>query len=111
MLTEAAEYFSKIFSGKFKEAADGSASFPEDDAEAWELLIEWCYHGQLRPLQKPAANITLTSVIVHPCTVHLRLCCLVEKYGMSLLQNLAMGLYRHVFETLWPGTATGMGCH
>jgi len=39
MLTEAAEYFSKMFGSSFKEGIEGSATFLEDDTEAWEFLI------------------------------------------------------------------------
>jgi hypothetical protein len=79
-----------MFTFNFKEALEKSASFPEGDAEVWELLIVWCYGGQLPPLQKPAAHVILTLETAHQCTVLLKLCCMAEKYGMSLVQNLAM---------------------
>ena len=90
MLTEVAAYFNSMFSAGFKEAVEGSASFPEYDGEAWELLIQWSYHGKLPPLHAPKIGAALTAKIMHLCTIRLKLCCLAEKYGMSLLQNLAM---------------------
>lgn len=35
------------------EAVNEPALFPDDDSDAWELLIEWCYKGQLPPLALP----------------------------------------------------------
>lgn len=47
ILTDAAEYFEKMFDGQFAEAAENSAEFPEDDVDAWEAFIEWCYNDTL----------------------------------------------------------------
>ena len=90
MLNEAAEYFQKMFSTNFKEGIEGSGVFPEDDVEAWEELIEWCYRGKLGPLQLPTTAAMLTPEQAHPCTVRVKLCCLAEKYGMDLLKNLGV---------------------
>jgi BTB/POZ domain len=58
MLTEVAEHFSNMFNGGFAEAREGSAEFPEDDPDAWELLIEWAYKGELPSLGKPTTETT-----------------------------------------------------
>jgi hypothetical protein len=71
---QAAEYFKEIFSTDFKEAIEGSATFPEDDAEVWELLVQWPYQGELLPFRKPAIGTKLKSEEVNPCTVRLKLC-------------------------------------
>ena len=49
-LTSKISFFEKMFSGEFKEAKENKATFPEDDPEAFEILIEWVYTGILRPL-------------------------------------------------------------
>lgn len=38
-------YFEKMFGGGFREAADMSATLPEDDANAFTTLLEWVYRG------------------------------------------------------------------
>ncbi|KAI9643279.1 hypothetical protein NHQ30_007896 [Ciborinia camelliae] len=42
-------YFSKMFQGSFQEAASNSASFPEDDLEAFCVLMHWVRNGNLPP--------------------------------------------------------------
>jgi hypothetical protein len=49
-LTSKIPSFEKMFSNEFKEAKKNKAIFPEDDPEAFEILIEWVYTGILRPL-------------------------------------------------------------
>jgi hypothetical protein len=71
---EAAEYIKEMFSTDFKEAIEGSATFPEDDGEVWELLVQWPCQGELLPLRKPARGTKLKSEEVHPCTIRLKLC-------------------------------------
>ncbi|KAF8865210.1 hypothetical protein BDZ45DRAFT_439357 [Acephala macrosclerotiorum] len=78
-----------MFNGRFIEGQDHVAHFLEDDPEAWERLIHWCYKGELHFLRKPRVD-TLRWKATHECWVWLRLCCLAEKYGMTLLQNLGV---------------------
>ncbi|KAN0095043.1 hypothetical protein V8E51_015754 [Hyaloscypha variabilis] len=40
-------YFEKMLSGGFKEAAENSAKFPEEDIEAFKNLMQWVYSGTL----------------------------------------------------------------
>lgn len=40
-----------MFQGPFKEASENSRIFPEDDVEAFGLLIEWIYLGKVRVLE------------------------------------------------------------
>jgi hypothetical protein len=47
MLTEAAEYFDRMFNGGFREGLEDCAEFLDEDPEAWEQLMEWCYKGSL----------------------------------------------------------------
>jgi hypothetical protein len=79
MLTEAAEYFSKMFDGRFKEALNGSAEFPNNDPDAWELLIEWVYEGDLPPLTKPSLDTIFDEEETNECWNRLKLCCVAEK--------------------------------
>ena len=89
MLTEAAHYFVRTFNSGFGESASAAATFPKDDPEAWELLIEWAYVGKLPPLLNQADGTMYTEETTHSSWVRLKLCCLAEKYAMSLLRNLA----------------------
>jgi len=55
-------------------------------------------------LQKPAVEPKkLTSEAAHPCTIRLKLCCLAEKYGVSLLQNLAIDSTVSYLKNCSPG--------
>jgi hypothetical protein len=42
-------YFEKMFKGGFKEATEDQATFPEDLAESFDLLLGWVYHNSIRP--------------------------------------------------------------
>ena len=42
-------YFEKMLAGGFKEATENSASFPDDDVDAFENLMQWVYSGSLPP--------------------------------------------------------------
>ncbi|ESZ96700.1 hypothetical protein SBOR_2910 [Sclerotinia borealis F-4128] len=42
-------YFSKMFEGSFQEATSNSASFPEDEVDAFHALIYWVNNGYLPP--------------------------------------------------------------
>lgn len=50
LLCNKVPYFAKMFQGGFKDAKESRASFPEDTAESFGLLIEWIYTGIVRPL-------------------------------------------------------------
>lgn len=79
-----------MFRGKFREGHEFAASFPEDDRESWELLIQWCYTESLSSLENLPFNTVATEEATKHCCIRLKLCCLAEKYDMRLLQNLAM---------------------
>ncbi|KAL2063662.1 hypothetical protein VTL71DRAFT_5467 [Oculimacula yallundae] len=106
MLVQSAHYFSSMFSGNFSESATNSASFPDDDSAAFELLIQWCYTGKLPSLTRQAENTALDSEVTKLCSLRLRLCSLAEKYGMLLLHNLAVD---SIMEYLGPGREHGSG--
>jgi hypothetical protein len=50
ILCKKVEYFDKMFNSGFAEAATNSATFPDDDAESFDILLGWVYHGTLRDL-------------------------------------------------------------
>lgn len=103
MLTEAAKYFSVMFSGKYREGHDFAAFFPEDDRHSWEVLVQWCYTGILLPLEKPTRSTIFNEEATKHCWVRLKLCCLAEKYNMVLLQNLAMDSIIEYLQAGEPG--------
>lgn len=90
MLTSAAHYFLTLFTGPFSESLTNSASFPDDDPTAFELLIQWCYTGKLPSLTRQAQDAVFNVEVTKFCTVRLKLCALADKYGMVLLHNLAV---------------------
>lgn len=48
LLCDKVPYFSKMFSGTWKESKDGVAEFPEDSAEMFDLLVCWVYKDAVR---------------------------------------------------------------
>ncbi|KAH6672093.1 hypothetical protein B0J14DRAFT_86397 [Halenospora varia] len=44
-------YFAKMFGGGFVEATTNSAEFPEDEVQAFDLMLFWVYTGTLRPFK------------------------------------------------------------
>jgi hypothetical protein len=44
-------YFDKMFKGGFLEAANKSATFPEDNPADFDLLIRWIYEDVIEPLE------------------------------------------------------------
>ena len=43
-------YFDKMFNGGFNEASTNKATFPDDEPQAFEVLMEWVYTGELLPI-------------------------------------------------------------
>lgn len=44
-------YFEKMFNGQFKKASDNIAKFPEDNAAAFDVLMEWVYSYDIRHIR------------------------------------------------------------
>lgn len=44
--------FKDMFKASRKGLSNGSANFPDDHVESFDLLIDWVYTGSLRPLKK-----------------------------------------------------------
>ncbi|KUJ24536.1 uncharacterized protein LY89DRAFT_24253 [Mollisia scopiformis] len=71
--------------------SEDKVDFPEDGEDAWKELIDWCHTGSIKPLEqsdRDAASDNSTSR--RSCWIRLKLCCLADKYGITLLHNLAM---------------------
>ena len=68
--------------GGFKEAREELGTFPEDSADAFELLLEWIYTGSFHSIDRDADEPLLTTM------VHAR----IQLYGLAekiCLSNLA----------------------
>ncbi|OBT45407.1 hypothetical protein VE00_04547 [Pseudogymnoascus sp. WSF 3629] len=48
LLTSKSKFFSAMFDGNFLEAVTSTASFPDDDPSAFEVLMEWIYYDSLK---------------------------------------------------------------
>lgn len=46
LLCKKADYFDKMFNSIFREGIEQVAAFPEDDLDAWTLLVAWIYGGK-----------------------------------------------------------------
>jgi hypothetical protein len=56
-------YFESIFGGDFKEAGGRTASFPEDEEVAFDLILRWIYTKALPPRHKNGAKSFLWPVV------------------------------------------------
>ncbi|KFX86795.1 hypothetical protein V490_08836 [Pseudogymnoascus sp. VKM F-3557] len=50
LIVSRSKFFSAMFDGNFLEAMTSSASFPDDDPSAFEVLMEWVYYDTLKSL-------------------------------------------------------------
>lgn len=50
LIVSKSKFFSAMFDGNFLEAMISSASFPNDDPSAFEVLMEWVYYDSLKSL-------------------------------------------------------------
>ena len=75
-----------MFNGRFVEARENSASFPEDFPEAFELLIEWMYTEGYQCIEKDISAHELRFQL----DVRLALCALAVKICLPTLADLTM---------------------
>jgi hypothetical protein len=84
-----------MFTGPFKEAADNSAHFPEDDIDAWELLVQWLYQGRLTPLiLSPSRDKTEIAALEK----RVKLYCLAETYGITPLMDSTIDTLAQIYK-------------
>jgi hypothetical protein len=100
LLCSTAEFFDKMFTGGFKEASDNIAHFPEDDIDAWELLVQWLYQGRLTPLiLSPNRDKSEIAALEK----RVKLYCLAETYGITLLMDSTIDTLAQIYKV---GTRT-----
>ena len=76
--------FKAAFSSAFKEGSDRKMTLPDDDAEIFNLLVEWLYcHNYNAPLPT-GDDIKDAGRFMEP----MRLYVLADKYGVTSLKNL-----------------------
>ncbi|KAI9649498.1 hypothetical protein NHQ30_002075 [Ciborinia camelliae] len=75
-------FFDKMFNGNFKEATENTAILPEDDPEAFDMLMCWAAYGTIRSLQFEYFRKSL----------HLWI--LAEKLCLGSLQDHVMDMWR-----------------
>lgn len=93
ILCKKVPYFDKMFNSGFSEAASSSATFPEDYADSFDVLLGWVYYGQLRELTILTKNSPQTedgdgSVKTSWCPSEAH--CLAEKLCLPHLQDTVM---------------------
>lgn len=77
-------YFKKMFKGEFKEARENSATFPEDCADAFDLLMVWIYTKDLPDMHEASEDKTLNERLLH---ARCQLYALAEKIGLPELAD------------------------
>jgi hypothetical protein len=95
LLCSATEVFDKMFTGAFKEASSNEAHFPEDDIDAWELLVQWLYQGRLTPLIL-SPNRDKTEIVALEKRV--KLYCLAETYGITQLMDSTIDTLAQIYK-------------
>src|SRR4051812_28703059 len=94
-ICDAVEAFAKMFRGAFKEAETNRTEFPEDDPDAFGLLIQWCYRGDCLPEFGDSTG-------PEECRKRIRLYCLAEKYCLPRsLMDESMDFMRRGLRTNW----------
>lgn len=84
-LCAAGEFFDNMFNGEFLEAIQQTATLPEDNPDAFELLVEWCYTGQLPTFDKIPVKERKSA-----CWRRIKLYCFSEKYRIVPLMDSSM---------------------
>ncbi|KAF7900958.1 hypothetical protein EAF00_003179 [Botryotinia globosa] len=76
------EFFDRMFNGKFKEAKENAAVLPEDDPEAFDMLMWWVTHDMVRSLRGEGFRKKL------------HLWVLADKLCLANLQDYVMNIWR-----------------
>jgi hypothetical protein len=91
---DAADYFKSLFGGSFMESSDGMAQFPEDDVDAWGLLVQWLDQN-LQPFvtspQHDGSDIKVLGKRV-------KFYCLAEAYGIDELMDNTIDTIRQGYK-------------
>lgn len=85
-ICDAADYFKSMFSGPFKESSDEMARFPEDDVDAWKLLVQWLDQDLQPFITSPRHD----NSDIEALEKRVKLYCLAEAYGIDDLMDNAI---------------------
>ncbi|EMR87097.1 hypothetical protein ACHAPC_006964 [Botrytis cinerea] len=85
VLCEKIAFFDKLFNGNFLESITHSAKMPEDNIEAFKLMLGWVYRGVI----EPGVNLTFDDDKTTK-TPLLELLILAEKYDITPLVDATM---------------------
>jgi hypothetical protein len=66
LLCDKIPHFKKMFEGPWKATGEKIATFPEDDADAFDVLVCWVYNGQL-----PYVFDLFPNINMHSCNSYL----------------------------------------
>ena len=90
LLCDRVPYFAKMFSGRFKEASETSASFPEDSVQSFDLLLTWVYYRKIRKVElKPKVG-----KVREICWNWINFYSLAEKFCIDELMDLILDTIR-----------------
>ncbi|KAK6603383.1 hypothetical protein ACHAPC_001265 [Botrytis cinerea] len=79
LICEKLEVFDAMLRGNFSEATSKVVDLPEDNFDAFELLVEWCYTNRIAMADE---NTSYSSV-----NIRVELYCLAHKYCALVLQD------------------------
>ena len=85
LLCTKSEYFKKMFSGDFKEVIESAVRMPEDDADAFDLFVQWLYSGRLE-----YPDMALNTSTSGPMWNRFNLHCFAEKICLPDLMDYTM---------------------
>lgn len=105
LLCDKIPVFDKMFNGHFEESTTQTAKMPEDNVEAFKIMIGWVYNGVIEPdigLEFKTPNSSKTPLI--------ELLILAEKYDVTALVDATMDYLMNflrekrliIGQSLWP---------
>ena len=73
-------YFEKMFNGHFKETVEQEASFPEDKAATFDILLEWVYNFNHRKVRELVAVKNAAGAVSASWYVSLAITCSTHQF-------------------------------
>lgn len=99
-LFAASPVFKAAFGSDFKESSERKMTLPEDDAELFNLMVEWIYHRRYDLPPRTGDKIKNGARYMES----MRLYVLADKYGVTSLKNC---IVKTIFDTLRDGEVAG----
>jgi hypothetical protein len=93
-ICDAADYLKSLFSGSFMESSDGIARFPNDDVDAWGLLVQWLDQNLQPFITSPQHDDSDIKALEK----RVKLYCLAEAYGIDELMDNTIDTIRQVYK-------------